>query len=94
MASFMADSAYEIPVVKDVSVNEKMYDYLPPENSESIRMRFNLLNLSDGVAEEYHFKQVQMYLMEDISLSSLCKNIQNKYIDVTWLLKEDNGWEW
>ena len=57
-------------------------------------MRFNLLNLSDGVAEEYHFKQVQMYLMEEISLSSLCKNVQNKYIEVTGLLKDDNGWEW
>lgn len=93
-ASFMADAAYEIPVTKDVQVNEKMYDYLAPQNSESIRMRFNLLNLSDGVAEEYHFKQVQMYLMGDVSLSNLCKNIHNKYLDVTYLLKEDNGWEW
>lgn len=93
-ASYMANAAYEIPVTKDVTVNEKMYDYLAPENSESIRMRFNLLNLSDGLAEEYHFKQVQMYLMEEISLTTLCKNIQSKYISVTELLKEDNGWEW
>lgn len=93
-ASYMANAAYEIPVTKDVAVNEKMFDYLAPENSESIRMRFNLLNLSDGVAEEYHFKQIQMYLMDEISLSGLCKNIQNKYMEVTELLKEDNGWEW
>lgn len=94
MASYMAKAAYEIPVTKGVQVSEKMTDFLPPENSESIRMRFNLLNLADGVAEEYHFKQVQMYLLDEISLTSLCKNIQNKYIDVTMLLKDDNGWEW
>ena len=94
MAGYMAKAAFEIPVIKDVEVNEKMYDYLAPENSESIRMRFNLLNLSDGVAEEYHFKQVQMYLIDEISLKAFCKNIQNKYLEVTELLKEDNGWEW
>ena len=94
MASYMAQAAYEIPVTKGVEVSEKMTDFLPPENSESIRMRFNLLNLADGVAEEYHFKQVQMYLLDEISLTSLCKNIQKKYIDVTMLLKDDNGWEW
>ena len=94
ISSYMANAAYQIPVVKDVTINDKMQDFVPPENSETIRMRFNLLNLSDGVAEEYHFKQVQMYLMEEISLSSLCKNVQNKYIEVTGLLKDDNGWEW
>lgn len=93
-ASYMANAAYEIPVTKNVQVNEKMYDFLAPENSESIRMRFNLLNLSDGVAEEYHFKQVQLYLMEDVSLTTLCKNVQNKYLEVTELLRDDNGWEW
>lgn len=96
-ASYMADAAYEIPVIRGVTVNEKMRDFLPPENSESVRMRFNLLNLSDGVAEEYHFKQVQMYLMtgaSSISLDTLCKNVQSKYLEVTGLLKEDNGWEW
>ena len=93
-AGFMAQQAYELPVTKDVVVNEKMHDFLPPDNSESIRMRFNLVNLSDGVAEEYHFKQVQMYLMGDVSLTNLCKNVQNKYVEVTELLKEDNGWEW
>ena len=93
----MANAAYEIPVTKNVQVNEKMYDFLAPENSESIRMRFNLLNLSNGVAEEYHFKQVQMYLMEgssSISLNSFLKNIQAKYLEVTELLRDDNEWEW
>jgi len=96
-ASYMANAAYEIPVTKNVQVNEKMYDFLAPENSESIRMRFNLLNLSNGVAEEYHFKQVQMYLMEgssSISLNSFLKNIQAKYLEVTELLRDDNEWEW
>ncbi|MBQ2712713.1 MAG: carbohydrate ABC transporter substrate-binding protein [Clostridia bacterium] len=96
-ASYMAEKAYEIPVIKNVEINEKMYDFLPPENSESIRMRFNLLNLSDGVASEYHFKQVQMYLMEgasSISLSTLCRNVQAKYEEVTELIRDDNGWEW
>lgn len=96
-AAYMANAAYEIPVTKNVEVNEKMYDFLAPENSESIRMRFNLLNLSDGVAEEYHFKQVQMYLMtgsSSISLSTLCKNVQAKYLEVTELIRDDNDWEW
>ena len=94
MASYMANAAYEIPVIKDVEVNEKMYDFLPPENSESVRMRFNLFGLADGVAEEYHFKQVQMYLIDELSLSKLCKNVQERYLDVTYLLQQDNEWEW
>ena len=94
MASYMANAAYEIPVIKDVQVNEKMYDFLPPEDSESIRMRFNLFGLADGVAEEYHFKQVQMYLIDELSLSKLCKNVQQRYLDVTYLLQQDNEWEW
>lgn len=93
-ASYMANAAYEIPVIKDVEVNEKMYDFLPPEDSESIRMRFNLFGLADGVAEEYHFKQVQMYLIDELSLSKLCNNVQQRYIDVTYLLQQDNEWEW
>ena len=73
-----------------------MTDFLPPSNSESIKMRFNLLNLADGVAEEYHFKQVQMYLMEgngSISLSTLLKNVQKRYLEVTERIREDNEWE-
>ena len=92
----MADRSYTIPVTRDVSVNPKMTDFLPPENSESIKMRFNLLNLADGVAEEYHFKQVQMYLMEGkgaISLNTLLQNVQNKYFEVTERIMEDNEWE-
>ena len=92
----MADLSYEIPVTKGVTVNEKMTDFLPPSNSESIKMRFNLLNLADGVAEEYHFKQVQMYLMEgngSISLSTLLKNVQKRYLEVTERIREDNEWE-
>ena len=92
----MADRSYTIPVTRGVSVNPKMTDFLPPENSESIKMRFNLLNLADGVAEEYHFKQVQMYLMEGkgaISLNTLLQNVQNKYFEVTERIMEDNEWE-
>ena len=95
-AGKMADLSYEIPVTKGVTVNEKMTDFLPPSNSESIKMRFNLLNLADGVAEEYHFKQVQMYLMEgngSISLSTLLKNVQKRYLEVTERIREDNEWE-
>lgn len=96
VAGQMADSSYTIPVTSGVSVNPKMTDFLPPENSESIKMRFNLLNLADGVAEEYHFKQVQMYLMDGkggISLKSLLQNVQNKYFEVTERIKDDNEWE-
>lgn len=95
-ASQTAKIAYMIPITKGVEINDAMKDYLPPEDSESIRMRFNLLNLGDGVAEEYHFKQVQLYLMQDssaISLATFTKNIENKYLEVTSALAEENGWE-
>ncbi len=96
-AKHMAIEAYGIPVVKDIQISDKMNDYLPIDGGETVRMRFNLLNLSDGVAEEYHFKQVQMYLMDgegSISLNSLVNNVQNKYLDVVRGLNDDNGWEW
>lgn len=97
IASFMANTAYEIPVVKNVEVNEIMNDFLPPDNAETIRMRFGLQGLSDGTAEEYHFKQMQMYLSDgtgSISLETFCENIQEKYIEVVTLLAEDNQWAW
>ncbi|MCI8412797.1 MAG: carbohydrate ABC transporter substrate-binding protein [Clostridia bacterium] len=103
-ASIMAERAYEIPVTKGVQVSEKMSDFLPPENSESVKFRFNLLNLADGVAEEYHFKQVQNYLMGELALNrkeskngrtdGLMDLIQKKYLEVTQILRDDNEWEW
>ena len=100
----MAERAYEIPVTKGVQVSEKMSDFLPPENSESVKFRFNLLNLADGVAEEYHFKQVQNYLMGELALNrkeskngrtdGLMDLIQKKYLEVTQILRDDNEWEW
>lgn len=95
-AGIVAEMAYDIPVITGVEINEIMSDYLPPENSESIRMRFSLYNLADGTAEEYHFKQMQLYLMDTggISLETFVKNIQAKYLEVTSILAEDNEWSW
>ena len=95
-SAVMADMAYSIPVVTGVDVDDIMRDYLPPENSESLRMRFGLQMLADGTAEEYHFKQMQMFLMDgsgSISIGTLCKNVQQKYLEVTSQLAEDNEWE-
>ena len=97
IASVMADIAYEIPVIKGVNINEKMSDFLPPENSQTLKMRFNLLNLADGTAEEYHFKQMQLYLMNgtgSISQDTFCNNIQLRYLSVANQLAIDNEWNW
>lgn len=95
IAAYMADAAYEIPVMKGVEVNEIMSDFLPPDNSQTVRMRFGLQNLSSGTAEEFHFKRMQMYLAtgrDAISLNALCSDVQKKYVEITSQLAEDNGW--
>ena len=95
-AGIVAEMAYDIPVITGVEIDEIMNDFLPPENGESVRMRFGLQNLADGTAEEYHFKQMQLFLMDTggISLETFTGNIQNKYLEVTELLAEDNEWSW
>lgn len=92
-AEILANTSYSIPVLTGVEIDPIMQDYVPPKKSESIKMRFGLQKLADGTAEEYHFKQMQDYLKDELSLTSLCKNVQKKYVDVTSLLSEDNEWE-
>lgn len=94
-AEILANTSFSIPVLTNVQVNPIMQDYLAPVNSESIRMRFGVQKLADGTAEEYHFKRMQTYLMPggDTTLTKLCKDVQQKYLDVTKLLAEDNEWE-
>lgn len=96
IAAYMANAAYEIPVIKGVQVNEIMNDFLPPSYSETVRMRFGLQTLSSGTAEEFHFKRMQMYLATSnaISLNELCGDVQKRYVEVTSQLAEDNEWEW
>lgn len=93
-AEILANTSFSIPVLTNVQVNPIMQDYLAPTNSESIRMRFGLQKLADGTAQEFHFKRMQTYLSPDgkTSLTKLCKDVQERYLEVTDLLAKDNEW--
>lgn len=86
----LAEEAYDIPIIKNIEIDEKIKGFLPKGPVVTGRLFGDGLNST--TLADYVFKMTQLYLDNQMELDQLAQEIQNEYVKYANIIKENNDW--